>query len=297
LDVEQVNVGVSSGNDDMVCDGEHPSAALLQRKATQHEHDGAPVAEDKAPQAMKKTKSQGKSVLQKSASGAAAPLTEAGYQGVAVHRSSNEMAKFVRRVVTELGLCIEDEGGLFGLSHWYSGVKDVQNFLRLRTEILNVSKHEGSWISDCEPKRKKTMIKSSYIPTSIVLTSKAEDKEDVQADAKPHKQEREHESMSRKSVLVEHSQEQIAKSDAKSAGAKKVKRMDRKDTEASQIDAAHEGKIQKPKQGKKLDLAEDAKEKVKSSEKELAERKSGDDVSVKHRSTVASKKKPSKITK
>merc|ERR1719191_1393506 len=102
------------------------------------------------------------------------------------------------------------------------------------------------------------MIKSSYIPTSIVLTSKAEDKEDVQADAKPHKQEREHESMSRKSVLVEHSQEQIAKSDAKSAGAKKVKIMDGK---------------------------------------ELAERKSGDDVSVKHRSTVASKKKLSKIAK
>jgi hypothetical protein len=92
------------------------------------------------------------SILQRSAeqvaeaSGSAAPLNEEGYHRVALLRSTAEMAQFVRRVVAELGLCVEDEGGLSGVALWYSGEKVTQSFAQLRSEVSSASRHDGTWV-------------------------------------------------------------------------------------------------------------------------------------------------------
>lgn len=79
--------------------------------------------------------------------GETAPLTEKGYRQVAQMQSSREMAKFVRRAASDLGLHIKDEGGLSGFSPWYSGEKDSQSFGRLETEVMATSKNHTSWLS------------------------------------------------------------------------------------------------------------------------------------------------------
>jgi hypothetical protein len=78
--------------------------------------------------------------------GASAPLNEAGYSRVAKLNNSREMTSFVRRVVADLGLCIDDEGRLAGVSPWYSGEKDTQSYARLRAEVINASKYTGAWV-------------------------------------------------------------------------------------------------------------------------------------------------------
>merc|ERR1719183_2613597 len=69
-------------------------------------------------------------------SGKSALLTEKGYQQLAKLRKTAEMAKFVRRIVDQLALCITDDGGLSGFSAWYSGEKATQSFAHLRKEII-----------------------------------------------------------------------------------------------------------------------------------------------------------------
>mmetsp|Transcript_86003 Transcript_86003/g.151906 ORF Transcript_86003/g.151906 Transcript_86003/m.151906 type:complete len:253 (+) Transcript_86003:91-849(+) len=92
------------------------------------------------------------SILQKNVeevaevSGAAVPLTEDGYSKIARQNSTSEMVQFVARVVADLGLCIEDQGGISGVALWYSGEKGTQSLASLRSEVVNASKHDNSWI-------------------------------------------------------------------------------------------------------------------------------------------------------
>jgi hypothetical protein len=84
------------------------------------------------------------------ASGASAPLSPEGYQQVAKLDDTREMAEFVRRAVSDLGLTVEDEGGLQGLSPWHSGDK-AQSFDDLQGELVNASKTNGTWITQGKP--------------------------------------------------------------------------------------------------------------------------------------------------
>lgn len=86
-------------------------------------------------------------------SAASAPLTEDGYHEVAGLRSTPDMIQFVRRVVADLGLCVEDVGGLYGFAMWYSGERDTQSLAHLRAEVINASKYDGTWVlpPPCEP--------------------------------------------------------------------------------------------------------------------------------------------------
>lgn len=84
-------------------------------------------------------------------SGASAPLNQNGYGDIVTQVSSREMAEFVRRVVSDLGLKVVDEAGLAGLAKWYSGDKAVQTFVDLQGELISASKVEGSWITNSAP--------------------------------------------------------------------------------------------------------------------------------------------------
>lgn len=75
-----------------------------------------------------------------------APLTEDGYHEIAALRSTPDMIQFVRRVVADLGLCVEDVGGLAGFAMWYSGEKDTQSLDHLRAEVMNASEYNGTWL-------------------------------------------------------------------------------------------------------------------------------------------------------
>merc|ERR1719215_1568529 len=84
-------------------------------------------------------------------SGASATLSQDGYAQVAILANNREMAEFVRRVVSDLGLSVEDEGGLHGLAQWHSGDKMVQTFGELQAELINASKTNSSWVVKSQP--------------------------------------------------------------------------------------------------------------------------------------------------
>jgi hypothetical protein len=72
--------------------------------------------------------------------GAEAPLSEAGYQSVA-NTGNAEMAAFVRRVASSLGLRITSESDLAGLVPYYSGQIAVQTYGALVQEV-----QQKTWI-------------------------------------------------------------------------------------------------------------------------------------------------------
>jgi len=92
------------------------------------------------------------SVLQKSAvqaahvSGESVPLSEQGYIQLAEQGDSVEMTKFVRRAAADMGLNIQDEGGLSGFAPWYSGEMDVQSWARLQEELQKTSNNASAWV-------------------------------------------------------------------------------------------------------------------------------------------------------
>lgn len=85
------------------------------------------------------------------ASGVSAPLTDVGYKHVASMLNTKEMSEFVRRVALDLGLAIQDEGGLLGVAEWHSGEKAVQSFKDLRAELVDASKRSNSWVALGKP--------------------------------------------------------------------------------------------------------------------------------------------------
>jgi hypothetical protein len=123
--------------------------AEIQRNAKKKDSWVAPKAQGDKPTS---------SVLQKSAvqaaqegsthhvSGESVPLSEQGYVQLADQGDSVEMEKFVRRAAADMGLHIQDEGGLSGFAPWYSGEMDVQSLDRLQDELQNTSKNASSWV-------------------------------------------------------------------------------------------------------------------------------------------------------
>lgn len=77
-------------------------------------------------------------------SGATAPLTEQGYQAVALQKDNMEMDKFVRRALMQMGKFVADEAGLQGVIPYYSGEKAVQSYSALEDEIKSAVT-KGLW--------------------------------------------------------------------------------------------------------------------------------------------------------
>lgn len=70
-----------------------------------------------------------------SATGAGAPLTEAGYLIVATQCCNHEMREFIRRVVFNEGMQVCNEGGLYGITPYYSCQAGPQTLAKLKEEI------------------------------------------------------------------------------------------------------------------------------------------------------------------
>jgi len=67
--------------------------------------------------------------------GDTAPMTEAGYAGVAKRCDHVEMEKYVRREIDNRNLTVCDEGGLQGLLHWFDCTDDDQSYQKLKEGI------------------------------------------------------------------------------------------------------------------------------------------------------------------
>jgi len=74
-----------------------------------------------------------------------AELGVIGYVQVAAMKSDSEMKKFVRRVCTEMGVKVVDEGGFEGMVKFYSGTDNFQSFERLQTEIKSAANAPHTW--------------------------------------------------------------------------------------------------------------------------------------------------------
>jgi hypothetical protein len=68
--------------------------------------------------------------------GDTAPMTEAGYAGVAKRCDHVEMEKYVRREIDNQTLSVCDEGGLQGFLHWFDCTDDDQSYQKLKEGIM-----------------------------------------------------------------------------------------------------------------------------------------------------------------
>mmetsp|Transcript_93200 Transcript_93200/g.164871 ORF Transcript_93200/g.164871 Transcript_93200/m.164871 type:complete len:421 (-) Transcript_93200:158-1420(-) len=90
-----------------------------------------------------KQERRGRLSLMESADGA--QLNEQGYEAVAATQDARRMEIFVRRLASDLGMKIVDEGALKGFVPYYSGQKDTQSFEAMREELLS-SATPGGWV-------------------------------------------------------------------------------------------------------------------------------------------------------
>jgi len=71
--------------------------------------------------------------------GSTAVLDEAGYLSVAKLKSNEEMEQFILRTIAMLNLKVVNEGGLAGITPFYSGMQDMQTFEHLQLELEEVA--------------------------------------------------------------------------------------------------------------------------------------------------------------
>lgn len=74
------------------------------------------------------------------------PLSSNGYRAVASLNNNVEMVAFIERVVKDMGLDVVNHGGPQGLAPYFSGDKQVQSMVALKSEITRASKNPGSWV-------------------------------------------------------------------------------------------------------------------------------------------------------
>jgi len=75
-----------------------------------------------------------------------APLDEEGYTTVAGLQSQTAMEKFMRRVIDNMGMSIEDDAGLMGMVPFYSGEKGVRSYAAMKSELEKTAKKKKSWL-------------------------------------------------------------------------------------------------------------------------------------------------------
>lgn len=74
-----------------------------------------------------------------------AELGFVGYVQVAAMKNDAEMKKFVRRVCTDMGVKIINEGGFSGMVKFYSGSDNFQSYDKLRSEIRSAANAPHTW--------------------------------------------------------------------------------------------------------------------------------------------------------
>merc|ERR1740127_315104 len=74
-----------------------------------------------------------------------------GYVQVAAMKSDNQMKAFVRRVCSDMGVKIVDEGGFTGMVIFYSGTDNFQSYDRLREEIRSAANAPHAWAQWATP--------------------------------------------------------------------------------------------------------------------------------------------------
>mmetsp|Transcript_103536 Transcript_103536/g.194864 ORF Transcript_103536/g.194864 Transcript_103536/m.194864 type:complete len:646 (-) Transcript_103536:159-2096(-) len=108
-------------------------------------------------------------IRRKRSAGETAELDEAGYMVVVSQRSDHQMAAFVKRMIERLGCRVKHKSGLSGFVPWYSGDRDIQDFLRLERELRCICSLEQFWLEpideppaasaeDCEGTRWTNMV-------------------------------------------------------------------------------------------------------------------------------------------
>jgi len=80
-----------------------------------------------------------------------APLTERGYKKVVALKSHSAMEAFIRRVVSNTGCRVADEGALQGVIPFYSGENAVQTYAALEAEVYRACTGVGTWLSSLYP--------------------------------------------------------------------------------------------------------------------------------------------------
>jgi len=80
--------------------------------------------------------------------GETAVLDEEGYKSIASLRSNEQMSTFIRRTIDMMNLQLVNEGGLSGLTPFYSGEQQAQNFETLQLELENAAhgSKKNKWV-------------------------------------------------------------------------------------------------------------------------------------------------------
>jgi len=81
------------------------------------------------------------------ATGAGVPLTEKGYNIVAMQCCNWEMSEFISRVVTDMGYKVCGQGDLLGITSWYSCERGPKSLAELQAEIIGNAVSECPWVA------------------------------------------------------------------------------------------------------------------------------------------------------
>lgn len=81
------------------------------------------------------------------ATGAFAPLSEAGYAAVSMLKNDTQMERFVRRTAAALDITVKNDLSLRGFVPFYSGSKSKKSYAVLTAELTKISSHPNSWLA------------------------------------------------------------------------------------------------------------------------------------------------------
>lgn len=81
------------------------------------------------------------------ATGAFAPLSEAGYAAVSMLQNDTQMERFVRRTAAALDITVKSDLSLRGFVPFYSGSKSKKSYAVLTAELTKISSHPNSWLA------------------------------------------------------------------------------------------------------------------------------------------------------
>merc|ERR1712196_316215 len=78
--------------------------------------------------------------------GDTASLDQEGYKAVALLRSPEKMAIFVKRVAKNIGLIVSDEEAFNRMLPKYDGEEEIRNFASLESDLLHPKVDEEKWL-------------------------------------------------------------------------------------------------------------------------------------------------------
>lgn len=77
--------------------------------------------------------------------GTSVNLNDEGYREVAESTDPLQMEFFIRRLLSQMGFRVREQGGLQGLIPFYDGEKSVQSFDALKAELTRVAEGKDGW--------------------------------------------------------------------------------------------------------------------------------------------------------